>query len=370
MATPPGIHGRCNPMFEKLDAIKKRFEEINERLADHEVIADLKAYQALVRERLSLKDVASTYGRYREVEKQLEDARELVREEHEKEMADFLKSEVESLEAEIASLEEQLGALLMPKDELAGKDVIAEIRAGTGGGEASLFAADLLRMYSRYAESRGWRLEQLSSSPSEIGGFKEVIFALKGKNVYSRMKFESGVHRVQRVPVTESGGRIHTSTATVAILPEAEEIDVVIDPSDLKVDVFRSTGPGGQSVNTTDSAVRVTYKPTGMVVSCQDEKSQLQNKEKAIRILRARLLDAARREQQQQEAEQRRSQVGSGERSEKIRTYNFPQGRVTDHRVGLTLHRLDGVLEGDLDELVEALLEDERARALAEVELS
>ncbi|MBU4385399.1 MAG: peptide chain release factor 1, partial [Actinobacteria bacterium] len=246
----------------------------------------------------------------------------------------------------------------------ADKDVIVEIRAGTGGDEAAIFAGDLHRMYSHYAEKHRWKQEQLSSSPSEMGGFKEVIFSLKGGDVYPRMKFESGVHRVQRVPVTESSGRIHTSTATVAVLPEVEEIDISIEPSDLKIDVFRSTGPGGQSVNTTDSAVRVTHKPTGMVVSCQDEKSQLQNKERALRILRARLQDAARQQQREEEAEQRRRQVGSGGRSEKIRTYNFPQGRITDHRIGLTVHKLENVLQGDLDKITQALLEDAQARAL------
>jgi peptide chain release factor 1 len=357
-------------MFEKLESLKNRFEEINNRMADPGVVADRKAYQELVRERSSLEQVASGYDRYKDLERQLSEAAELLSGESDPEMAEFLRSEVESLRAELDRQRERLKVLLLPADELADKDVIVEIRAGTGGDEAALFAGDLCRMYSRYAENHGWKLERLSSSPSEMGGFKEVIFSLKGREVWSRMKYESGVHRVQRVPVTESGGRIHTSTATVAILPEAEEVDVAIDPADLKIDVFRSTGPGGQSVNTTDSAVRVTHKPTGMVVSCQDEKSQLQNKEKAIRILRARLLEGARQQQQQEEAARRRKQVGTGERSEKIRTYNFPQGRVTDHRIGLTLHKLDGVLEGGLDDLVAALVEDEHARALKEVDLA
>jgi peptide chain release factor 1 len=358
-------------MFEKLESLKNRFEEINIRMADPEVAADRNAYQELAREHSSLEEVVSAYDRYNGLEVQLSDARELLTGEKDPEMAEFLRNEVDSLQGQLERQRERLKELLLPADELADKDVIVEIRAGTGGDEAALFAGDLYRMYSRYAESHRWKLEQLSTSPSEIGGFKEVIFSLKGRDVWPRMKFESGVHRVQRVPVTESGGRIHTSAATVAILPEAEEVDIAIDPADLKIDVFRSTGPGGQSVNTTDSAVRVTYKPTGMVVSCQDEKSQLQNKEKAIRILRARLLEAARMEQQREEAEQRRRQVGTGERSEKIRTYNFPQGRVTDHRIGLTLHKLEGVLEGgDLDEIVEALIEEERARALKEVDFT
>ena len=351
-------------MFEKLESLKQRFEEVERSMADPAVVADRNAYRELVRERSSLEEIVGAYEHYLELEEQLGDARGLLQKEKDKEMADFLSAEAKSLERELDSIRERLKVLLMPKDELADKDVLVEIRAGTGGQEASLFAGDLYRMYSRYAENNGWKREQLSSSPSELGGFKEIIFSLKGDDVFPRMKFESGVHRVQRVPVTESSGRIHTSTATVAILPEAEDVEVNIEPSDLKVDVFRSTGPGGQSVNTTDSAVRVTHKPTGMVVSCQDEKSQLQNKEKALRILKARLLDAARRQKQRKEAEKRRLQVGTGERSEKIRTYNFPQGRVTDHRIGLTLHKLIDVLEGDLGELVEALQEDERAQAL------
>jgi peptide chain release factor 1 len=358
-------------MFEKLESLKKRFEEVNERMADPAIAADRNAYQELARERSSLEELAVAYQRYTDMESQLSDARELLNGESDPEMVEFLRNEVDSLQSGLDELRQRLKELLLPADELADRDVIVEIRAGTGGDEAALFAGDLYRMYSRYAENHGWKLEQLSSSTSEIGGFKEAIFSLKGREVWTNMKYESGVHRVQRVPVTESGGRIHTSTATVAILPEADEVDIAIDPADLKIDVFRSTGPGGQSVNTTDSAVRVTYKPTGMVVSCQDEKSQLQNKEKAIRILRARLLEAARMERQAREAEQRRRQVGTGERSEKIRTYNFPQGRVTDHRIGLTLHKLEGVLEGgNLDEMVEALQEEERAEALKEVDLS
>lgn len=353
-------------MFERLQSLKERFEEINTLMADPDVVTDRAAYQDLARERASLEDVVGVYDRYMDLERQLSEARELLGEESDREMADFLGTEIASLEDELAAIQERLKVLLIPRDDLEDKDVLVEIRAGTGGDEAALFAGDLLRMYTRYAEKMRWKVEQLSSSPSEMGGFKEVIFSMRGGEVYSRMKHESGVHRVQRVPVTESGGRIHTSTATVAVLPEAEEVEIKIDPAELKVDVFRSTGPGGQSVNTTDSAVRVTHKPTGIVVSCQDEKSQLQNKEKALRILRARLLGAARQKQQQEEAEQRRSQVGTGERSEKIRTYNYPQGRVTDHRIGLTVHKLNEVLEGDLDDLVDALLEDERARHLRE----
>lgn len=337
-------------------------------MARPSVAADVRTYQVLVRERSKLEDIAITYEKYLDTEKQLKEARELLHAETEPEMVAFLHSEATKLEGELEELKERLKVLLVPSDQHAERDVIVEIRAGTGGDEAAIFAGDLMRMYSKYAEKHGWKVEQLSSSPSEMGGFKEVIFSVKGKDVYPRMKFESGVHRVQRVPVTESGGRIHTSTATVAVLPEADEIDVEIEPSDLKIDVFRSSGPGGQSVNTTDSAVRATHLPSGLVVTCQDEKSQLQNKEKAIRILRARLLEEVRREQETREAEARRKQVGSGERSEKIRTYNFPQGRVTDHRINMTLHKLEDVLEGDLDQVTDSLLEDERARLLKEVD--
>jgi len=351
-------------MFERLELLKQRFDELNNRLSDPAVVGDQKAYQVLVRERASIEDVMYAYERYLELEKQQADAREMLAAEKDPEMAELMQTEIDTLADAMEASREKLKVLLLPRDEMADRDVIVEIRAGTGGDEAALFAGDLFRMYSRNAENHRWKLERLSASPSDMGGFKEAIFSLKGKDVWPRMKFESGVHRVQRVPATESQGRIHTSTATVAILPEAEDVDVTIDANDLKIDVFRSTGPGGQSVNTTDSAVRITHKPTGLVVSCQDEKSQLQNKEKALRILKARMLDAARHKQQQEEAEQRRSQVGTGERSEKIRTYNFPQGRITDHRIGLTVHKLQAVLEGDLDDITDALLEDERARAL------
>lgn len=354
-------------MFDRLESLRHRFEKIEETMADPAVVSDRKAYQELVRERSSLEGVVAAYDRYLLLKGQLCEARELLEGEEDREMEEFLSAEAEELERALGEQGERLKVLLLPKDERADKDVIVEIRAGTGGDEAALFAGDLYRMYARFAERNGWKPELLSSSPADVGGFKEIIFALKGRGVWLRMKYESGVHRVQRVPFTESSGRIHTSTATVAILPEAEDVDIHIDPADLKIDVFRSTGPGGQSVNTTDSAVRVTYRPTGMVVSCQDEKSQLQNKEKAIRILRARLLEEALRQRQAEEAEQRRRQVGTGERSEKIRTYNYPQGRVTDHRIGLTVHRLEAILDGSLDEVVDALTEDENARALREV---
>ena len=354
-------------MFDRLDALKKRFKELDARLAEPGATSDPRAYGELARERSSLEEVVRAYDRFREIERQLAETGEMLEHEKDPEMREFLRSERDQLSFEYERTGRELEFLLLPKDEMADKDAIVEIRAGTGGEEAALFASDLFRMYSRFAERKRWKLEMLSSSPSDVGGVKEVIFSLKGKKVYSTMKFESGVHRVQRVPVTESGGRIHTSTATVAILPEAEDVDVKLDPADVKVDVFRSTGPGGQSVNTTDSAVRITHKPTGMVVSCQDEKSQLQNKEKALRILKARILEKEVRRRQQEEAEARRRQVGTGERSEKIRTYNFPQNRVTDHRIGLTLHRLDSILDGDLDETIAALRENEREQSLKQV---
>ncbi|MDD5448460.1 MAG: peptide chain release factor 1 [Actinomycetota bacterium] len=354
-------------MFEKLEAMKERFDEITSQMANPSATTDISVYKDLAKERSSLERIVQCYERYKSAKEELSDVREMLEREREKEMVDFLKSEEEKLSRLTEELSRKLKLLLLPPEEYADRDVIVEIRAGTGGEEAALFAGDLFRMYSKYAEKQNWRMEVLSSNPSDMGGFKEVIFSLEGRGVYPRIKYESGVHRVQRVPVTESGGRIHTSTATVAVLPEPSEVDIQINPSDLRIDVFRSSGPGGQSVNTTDSAVRVTHIPSGIIVSCQDEKSQLQNKEKAMRILKARLLEAARKEQAEKEALKRRMQVGSGERSEKIRTYNFPQGRVTDHRIGLTLHKLDEVLEGDLEEIIEALAVEEKSRLLREV---
>ncbi|MGQ9475711.1 MAG: peptide chain release factor 1 [Actinomycetota bacterium] len=351
--------------LERLEGLEKTFQELEEQLARPEVYEDRKRYAELARSHAELSEVVSLLREYRGYLREAEEARELLREEREPEMQEFLRQSQREAEERAGELEERLKTLLVPVDPRDQKDVIMEIRAGTGGEEAGLFAGDLYRMYTRYADRRGWATEPLSSSPSELGGFKEVIFSVRGKGAYSRLKYESGVHRVQRVPVTESGGRIHTSTATVAVLPEAEEVEVEIDPADLRVDVFRSTGPGGQSVNTTDSAVRITHLPTGVVVTCQDEKSQLQNREKAMRILRARLLRMEQERQRREQAEERRSQVGTGERSERIRTYNFPQGRVTDHRLGLTLYRLEEVLDGDLDELIEALAAADRAEKLS-----
>ena len=351
----------------KLEEIERNYQQLEERLADPDVYQDRNRYAELARAHAELSEVVSNIREYRRAVREAQEARDLLRSERDPDMVDFLKDSLREAEHRAEELEGRIKVLLLPRDPRDEKDVIMEIRAGAGGEEAGLFAGDLYRMYTRYADRRGWKVENLSSSPSELGGFKEVIFSVKGEGVYSRMKFESGVHRVQRIPVTESGGRIHTSTATVAVLPEAEEVEVDIDPADLRIDVFRSTGPGGQSVNTTDSAVRITHLPTGVVVSCQDEKSQLQNREKALRILRARLLRMEQERQQREQAEERRSQVGTGDRSERIRTYNFPQGRVTDHRIGLTLYRLEEVLDGDLEEIIEALAAAERAEKLAEM---
>ncbi len=346
-------------LSSRLAEIESAFEAIEDALGDPEVLADPAQLADLGKRHSDLREVVSEIRRLRQASTDLGEAREMA---DDPDMADL----VEELSAEIADLEEKIKLSLVPTDPLDSKDVIVEIRSAAGGDEAAIWAGDLLRMYERYADRHGFKIEAMDTFPSEAGGFDKVTVAVKGKNAYSRMKYEAGVHRVQRVPKTESQGRIHTSTATVAVLPEVEEVEIDIDPNDVKVDVYRSTGPGGQSVNTTDSAVRLTHLPTGLVVTCQDEKSQLQNKEKAMRILRARLYQIERERQQSELAGARRSQVGSGERSEKIRTYNYKENRVTDHRIGLTLKRLDQVLEGDLDEFVAALAADEQASRLAE----
>jgi peptide chain release factor 1 len=353
--------------MERLEEIENNYDDLERQLAQPDVYGDRQRYAELARSHAELAEVVRTMREYREAQREAQEASEMLREEHDPEMLDFIRDSLHAAEGKAEELEQKIKVMLLPPDPRDEKDVIMEIRAGAGGEEAGLFAGDLYRMYTRYADRRGWRTEMLSSSPSELGGFKEIIFSVRGKGAYSRMKYESGVHRVQRIPVTESGGRIHTSTSTVAVLPEAEEVEVTIDPSDLRVDVFRSTGPGGQSVNTTDSAVRMTHVPTGVVVSCQDEKSQLQNREKALRILRARLLRIEQERQQKEQAEERRSQVGTGDRSERIRTYNFPQGRISDHRIGLTVHRLEDVLDGDLEEIIETLAAADRAEKLAEI---
>jgi peptide chain release factor 1 len=350
-------------MFQKLDEVEKRYGELEQLLADPKVLGNPKEMQRLARERAEISKLVETYRVYKKVDEEMQESRALLLESDE-EMRELAKSELQSLKDRQTALEQEIKALLLPKDPRDDKNIFLEIRAGTGGEEAGLFVADLFRMYAKYAEMNRWRVEIVSQNPTGLGGFKEIIALFEGKGVYSRLKYESGVHRVQRVPVTEASGRIHTSAVTVAVLPEADEVEVEINPNDLRIDVFRSSGPGGQSVNTTDSAVRVTHLPTGMVVTCQDEKSQHKNKAKALKVLRARLLDQLIEEQRSEISEERKSQVGSGERSERVRTYNFPQNRVTDHRLGLTLYRLDSILEGDLGELADALNTHFQAEAL------
>lgn len=354
-------------MIDKLTAIEEKYHEINSQLSDPKVIADQSLFQKLAKAHSSISELVETYQEYKRVKEDLTTAAEMLEEES-GDSAKMLKAEIDQLKTEEERLAEKLKILLLPKDPNDDKNVIIEIRAGTGGEEAALFAGDLFRMYTRYAESKGWRVEFLSGSESDLGGFKEIIFMVEGDRVYSRMKFESGVHRVQRVPETEAGGRIHTSAATVAVLIEAEEVEVDINPNDLRVDVFRAGGHGGQCVNTTDSAVRITHLPTGLVVICQDEKSQLKNKEKAMKVLRARLLDKFQSEQHQEMAEARRSMVGSGDRSERIRTYNFPQNRLTDHRINLTIYHLETIIEGNLDEVIEPLITADQAERLKNVD--
>lgn len=352
-------------MLHKLKEIEDKFEEIARQMSEPRTLADQKTFGNLAREHSKLSDIVEKFRKYKKVLEDLPEAEEILHASRDdQDMAEMAEREIADLKNRKAVLEKELRILLLPKDPNDDKNIFLEIRAGTGGEEAALFAADLFRMYSRYAENHGWRTEVISSSPTGVGGFKEIISLVEGAGAYSRLKYESGVHRVQRIPVTESGGRIHTSAVTVAVLPEAEEVEVKINANDLKIDVFRSSGPGGQSVNTTDSAVRITHNPTGMVVICQDEKSQLKNKNKALKVLRARLLDRLQDEQDDEIAQARRSQVGTGDRSERIRTYNFPQNRVSDHRINLTLHRLDAVLEGDLDEIIDALITTMQAEAL------
>jgi peptide chain release factor 1 len=354
-------------MLQKLEDIKEKYNRLLTSLSDPAVVTNPQKLKTLSQEKAELDPIVQKFDRYEKVRKQIEETREILEDaETEAELKELAEAELEELGQQEERIQEELRLLLLPKDPNDEKDVILEIRAGAGGDEASLFAQDLFRMYSRFAERKGWRWEVMSTSQSPIKGFKEIIVNIKGDRVFSQLKYESGVHRVQRVPLTESSGRIHTSTVTVAVLPEAKDVDVQLDPKDLRIDAFGASGPGGQSVNRNYSAIRVTHLPTRMVVSCQDEKSQHRNKEKALRILKARLLDIAQREQQQEISKNRRSQVGTGERSEKIRTYNFPQTRVTDHRLGLTLHKLEAVLDGELDEILEPLILDHQARLIAE----
>jgi peptide chain release factor 1 len=350
-------------LLDKLTEVEKRYQETEAALSRPEVVNNQKEYTKLAKEHSSLAEVVACFRSWRKTSEEIDSSKQLLQD-SDPAVRELAQEELQSLREQYERLEEELRRLLIPKDPLDEKNVLLEIRAGTGGDEASLFAADLFRMYTRYAENHGWRMEVMSSSPTGLGGFKEIISLIEGKRTYSRLKFEGGVHRVQRVPATEASGRIHTSAVTVAVLPEADEVDVHIDEKDLRIDVFRSSGPGGQSVNTTDSAVRITHLPTGMVVSCQDEKSQHKNKAKGLKILRARLLERAREEQQASISASRRSMVGSGDRSERIRTYNFPQSRLTDHRINLTLYTLERILEGDLDPVVDALVTSYQAEAL------
>ena len=355
-------------MFDRLEDLLIRFEEIMSELNEPSVINDQARFQKLMKEQSDLQPIVDAYKEYKDCKQTVEDSLVMLGEESDEEMREMLKEELNDAKKRIEELEHELKILLLPKDPNDEKNVIVEIRAGAGGDEAALFAAEDYRMYVKYAESRRWRTEMMSLNENGIGGFKEVTFMITGQGAYSRLKYESGVHRVQRVPETESGGRIHTSTITVAIMPEAEEIDFHLDMNDCKFDVFRASGNGGQCVNTTDSAVRLTHIPSGIVISCQDEKSQLKNKDKALKILRSRLYEMELAKQHDAEAEARKSQIGTGDRSEKIRTYNFPQGRVTEHRIKLTLYKIDSVMNGDLDEIIDSLIAADQAAKLSKLD--
>lgn len=350
-------------MIERLTAIEEKYNELSSELSKPEVLSDIKKTLELSKEQASLKDAYDAYQKYKKIESDLEEAKEMTKD---PELGEFAKEEISRLNKEKEDLESKIEIILLPKDPNDGKNVIVEIRGAAGGDEANIFAGDLYRMYTKYAEKQGWKIEVLSEEHSDAGGYPLVEFLVKGDNVYSKLKYESGAHRVQRVPVTETQGRVHTSTATVLVMPEAEEVDVEINPSDLRIDVYRSTGAGGQCVNTTDSAVRITHLPTNTVVTCQNERSQIQNKEKAMQMLRTRLYEAKLREQEEKLGSERRSKIGTGDRSEKIRTYNYPQNRVTDHRIGYTTKNLDRVMEGNLDDIIEALITEDQNRKLKE----
>ncbi len=354
-------------MFARLDNMVKRFEEIEKEIANPEIMKDIAKYKKLMMEHSHLSELKSKYDEYKDLQNEIEGNKELIAEESDAEMKEMAKEELKILEEKSEALISQLKILLVPKDPLDNKNIIMEIRAGTGGDESAIFSADLFRMYSHFADVNKWKIEIISSNENGLGGFKEIIFSISGKNVYENLRYESGVHRVQRVPVTESGGRVHTSAATVAVLPEADDTDIQINENDVKVDVYRSSGPGGQSVNTTDSAVRLTHLPTGLVVTCQDEKSQIKNKAKAWKVLQARLFEAEEAKKNAERAADRKNQVGSGDRSERIRTYNFPQNRLTDHRINLTLYKLDQVMQGNLSEVLEALKLSAKENALSSV---
>lgn len=351
-------------MLEKLDFIEKKYIELTKRTMDPNLLNDMNEYQKVMKELSDIEPIVAKYKEYSSTMEELEGAKEMLSEKLDDDMKDLVKEEIKDLEENLVTLDEELKVLLLPKDPNDHKNVIVEIRGGAGGDEAALFAGALFRMYTMYAETNRWKIEIMSSNEIGIGGYKEVIFMIKGKGVYSRLKYESGVHRVQRVPETESSGRIHTSTATVAVLPEAEDVDLEINETDLKIDIYRSSGAGGQHVNTTDSAVRITHIPTGIVVACQDERSQIKNREKGMKILKTRVYDKMLTDQAAEIAEERKGQVGTGDRSERIRTYNYPQSRVTDHRINLTLHKLNAILDGDLDELIENLVTTDQANKL------
>jgi peptide chain release factor 1 len=355
-------------MFGNLEGVEERFQEIENLLGDPDIIKDQVTYQKHVREHAELNKIVTVYRAYKKILADIEESQALLQD-GDADIEKLAREELAELRRREDELEQDLRLRLLPKDPNDEKNVVLEIRAGTGGEEAALFAADLFRMYGRYAESRNWKVEVLTQHPTGVGGMKEIIALVQGRGAYSALKYESGTHRVQRVPTTETQGRIHTSAVTVAVLPEAEDVEVEIDPGDLKVDVFRSSGPGGQSVNTTDSAVRITHLPSGLVVTCQDEKSQLKNKNKALKVLRARLLDQMTSEQDEERSQQRKNQVGSGDRSQRIRTYNYPQGRVTDHRIGLTLYRLESILQGDIQEIIQELTTHYQSQALQHAEL-
>ena len=352
-------------MFDKLEALEERFKVLSEKISDPEVIADQENWRKYMKENSDLTPIIEKYREYKKAKQTIADDKEMLASGEDKDLEELIKLELAEAEETLERTASELKVLLLPKDPNDEKNVIMEIRGGTGGDEAALFAADLMRMYSMYAETQRWKIDILNSNPTDIGGYKEVSFSIEGAGAYSKFKFESGVHRVQRVPSTESGGRIHTSAVTVAVLPEVEEVEVDINPNDLRIDVFRAGGPGGQCVNTTDSAVRITHLPTGIVVSCQDEKSQFKNKDKAMKILRSRIYEVMEEKRHKEIADERKSQVGSGDRSERIRTYTFPQGRVTDHRINLTLHKLDQILDGSLDELIDALITADQSAKLA-----
>lgn len=351
-------------MFDKLDFILEKYEELSKKVSDPDVIAKQKEWQKLMKEMSDLEPIVKEYTAYKKAKEELEEAKGILDVEDDEELREIAREELKANESAIEEYTENLKILLLPKDPNDDKNVILEIRAGTGGDEAALFGSDLLRMYLRYAERMRWKTELIESNETEIGGVKEVVMLVKGKGAYSRLKYESGVHRVQRVPETESGGRVHTSAASVAVMPEVDDVEVNLDPNDVRVDVYRASGNGGQCVNTTDSAVRLTHMPTGLVVTCQDEKSQIKNKEKAFKVLKSRLFDLMQQEQNDKIAAERKSQIGSGDRSERIRTYNFPQSRITDHRINLTLYKLDSFLDGDLDEVIDALITEDQAEKM------